>query len=143
VIPGKYSGTIEENDIRTAGSGTEFVFLRVNIDGTAFPVQIWLTEKASGMARAQLRQCGFDVDRDDLSLLSENTSYLVGRQVPIEIFEEEYKGRLQTKAKISTGTVSRKRIGSLSQMLRAAGREEPVSVASEAKSGDPDDDIPF
>ena len=141
---GRYTGTIEENDIRSAGSGTEFIYIRVEIeDGperASMPIQIWLTEKAMGMARAQLRQCGFDVDKDPLASLSESNTLLQGRKVPVELYEEEWKGRMQMKAKIVTAGVSKKRIGALEKMLRDKGGDEPVSaVAAE----EPVDDIPF
>lgn len=138
MLPGKYVATIEENDIRSAGSGTEFIYIRVSIDGEGMPIQIWLTEKAMGMARAQLRQCGFDPDRDSLSKLAEDSGLLRGRQVPVEVYEEEYKGHLNLKAKIQTGTVGKKRIAALDAMMKQGGREEPVSLTGEAE-----DDIPF
>lgn len=137
MIEGHYTATIDENDIRAAGSGTEFVYLRVVFENDeTMPIQIWLTEKAMGMARAQLRQCGFDADKDSLAVLSENNAFLRGRKVPVEVYTEEYKGRETLKAKIQTNAVSKKRIESLGKMLRSSGREEPISMV-------PEDDIPF
>lgn len=138
--PGRYQGTIEENDIRSTGK-TDYVFLRVNVEGQGVhPVQIWLTPKAMGMARAQLRQCGFEPDKDSLASLAEDNVLLRGRPVPIELYEDDYGGRIQLKAKIVTNTVSKKKIGSLEAMLRDAGSTEPVSVVAPSEA---EDDIPF
>ena len=130
MTPGRHVGKIEENDIKSAGTGTEYVFLRVLVEGASMPIQIWLTEKAMGMARAQLAACGFTIGKDKLLALSEDRTFLAGRDVPVEIYEEEYKGRLQTKARIVTGDVSKKRISQIEKMLTNAAAEEL-------------DDIPF
>lgn len=131
---GKYTAVIEENDLRSAGTGTEFVYLRVNIAGETMPVQIYLTEKGANYARAQLKACAFDVDHESVSVLLEKPQYLSGRQVPVEVYEEEYKGRLRLKCRITTSSVSKKRVGALDAMLR--GAEATVSA-------EPEDDLPF
>ena len=142
---GRYTGTIQENGIRTAGTGSEYVHLVVDIAGENMSVQIWLTEKARGMARGQLKACGFSVDSEELRVLEDNPEYLQGRKVPVEVYEDEYKGNLQQKARITTSEVTVARIGSLQQMLRNAKGEGDATAAEEeaVAAGAEEDDIPF
>lgn len=135
---GNFIGTIQENSIRSAGTGTEYVLLSVVIEGAMWPVQIWMSEKSAGIAKGQLKVCGFNVDEESLAVLDDNPKYLNGRQIPVEIYEEEYKGKLQTKVRIVTAHVSKKRISALEAILRNVGKDEgePVSATVE-------DDIPF
>lgn len=130
MTPGKYQATIEENDLRFAGTGTEFVFLRVSIEGDSIPVQIWLSDKAMNMARAQLKLCGFEFGKDKLASLLEDPKYLAGRPIPVEIYEEEYNGKTNLKARIVTASLTKKRVAELDKKFTSG-------------SSDDNDDIPF
>lgn len=132
MTPGDHKATIVQNDIRAAGSGTEFVYVLLDIEGEPIAAQIWLTKKAMNMARAQLRACGFDPASEPLARLKENRSHLAGRKVDVEVAPEEYKGQVSLKARIKTSDVTKARIEELQAAMMAKG--DP---------GDETDDIPF
>ena len=129
---GQFDAVIVSNDIRAAGTGSEFVYLLLAVGEEQIAAQIWLTKKAANMARVQLRACGFDTATEALSILRENREHLRDKKVKIEVQEETYKDQTTLKARILTATVSKKRIGELDTMLKA--KDEP---------GEEEDDIPF
>lgn len=140
--PGMYRGTIKRNSIRVTKNGTEYVLIAADVEGFEFPISVWLTEKAAGMARSQLKACGFDIDKQDLLTLATDPAFLKDREIPVEVFEEEYNGKLQTKARIPTsdGGTSPTRINELQAMLRAAKKKAEEVMASAAEE---EEEMPF
>ena len=128
---GRHKATILKNDVRAAGTGTEFVYLLLeNAEGEKIASQIWFSKKSMNIAKAQLRACGFDTHSESLLLLKENPKHLAGKKVDIDVEEEEYRGQSQVKARIVTeNNISNKRISQLDGLLKGSEKEE--------------DDIPF
>lgn len=129
-------GTVVNNSVRSINGKTVFSLI-VTIAGEEWEVLIWASPAALGMARAGLLRCGFDVDREDVSVLRENGRHLAGRSVPI-VFES-YRGKLQARIDLQ-GPPSAEEIGRLTAALRAVkessdGEGEPAPLA--------DGDIPF
>jgi len=134
VTEGRKKATILANDIRSAGTGSEFVYVLLEVDGEGqIATQIWLTKKALNMAKGQLRACGFDYERESLVLLKTDQKHLAGKTVDIEVEEETYKGESRLKARIVASEVTQKRIASIDALLKAKDEGPP----------DDEDDIPF
>lgn len=103
---GMHEGAILKHTIKQSDGGTLYVLLSVQIKKVVFAVPVYITEKSKGIARAQLKACGFSVDRHPLSVLEKQPTFLAGHTAPVEIYEEEYGGKLRTKARIVTSKVS-------------------------------------
>jgi len=100
-------------------------------EGDETQCMIWLTEKAMGIARAQLRLCGFDIDKQNLSVLQDEPFLLAGKTVPI--ITEDFKGNLRSTIMLNSAP-GKKRCHELTTMLRAAKKhdEQAVSAATVA-----------
>lgn len=123
-------GTITEHSLRTIAD-KPVVQIRLDVDGDMVNANIWLTERAMGIARQQLKRCGFDVDSQDLELLQTDPTLLAGNKVPLNI--EDYKGQLQAKIRTQEAP-PKKQIRALQEQLRAKGS---------GAGADDDEDIPF
>jgi len=136
ITEGDYTATIQENDLRATVGGTNFVHLMVEVEEEGrIAIQIWLTENASNMARAQLKVCGFDVDGESLEVLLDNKTHLKGKEIPISVELDEYKGKETLKARVRTmGKVAKKQIKVLDKLL-----QKKKGSASDVE----EDDIPF
>lgn len=130
-----YQGVILKNTIRSIGD-KEAVAIRIEIaeEDEHGEALIFLSEKSMGMARAALRVCGFDPDKQDLQALFDDSGLLAGKPVPVEI--EEYKGRAQWRIPTSTAP-SKKRMGELSKLFKSAGSKASAGAAHD------DSDLPF
>lgn len=115
--------------------------------GDEIVVNIWMSEKAMGMARRRLKLCGFDPDRMSLADLQRNPRLLAGnviKKVDVEVDRYGPKGEIPLKQEVDEDL-----LGRLTAGLRSAkkGPEEPVNT----ERADPpretpqtyDDDIPF
>lgn len=129
---GRYKAKILENDIRSAGTGTPFVYLLLEIEGEQAAANVWLSKNSINMARAQLRACGFDNKTESLTVLKESRTHLAGRIVDVEVAEEEYRGHVQMKVKILTSDVTKKQISEFDRLMKG----EEVTETEE-------DDLPF
>lgn len=129
----------ELGTISTQKGETDIVRFMLDVEGDQHPAVIWLTPKAMGIARAQLKKCGFDIDARLLTDLEDNRALLAGNIVPVEV--EEYKGKLQVRI-LAREPIKRDRFDALTESLRAAKQlgEEPVSESHNVVA---DDDIPF
>jgi len=131
---GTFKGVIKENDVRAAGTGTEFVYLLVDCgDDGSYPVQIWLSRKALGMAKGQLKAAGFVVGEHSLVELRANKEKLKGNAVTIEVNNETYKGTESLKARLVMNSVTKKGLEALDVLLKQ----------DEEALDQPEDDIPF
>jgi hypothetical protein len=127
---GLHEATICSHSLRNV-AGREVVSLMCARDGDdeQFEVLIWMTEKSMGIARHQLKICGFPVDDRDLEELHAQPEMLAGRQ--ITILAEDYKGRMTARVHL-LDTPTKQRMKELQTQLRAA------------KSKDEEDgDLPF
>ncbi len=142
---GRHEATIKENRIQAAQTGTVSVGLLCDVDGEAIAVSIWLSEKSLNMAYKQLQKCGFDVEKEPLEILDSDPAHLAGRKVLIDVDEEEYQGKLRTRAQIVMGDVTKATIRSLQAKLRAVRTTKaPIVPKREEEPPPPDDtDIPF
>ena len=146
--PGRHEATIEENSIRVAGTGTEFVNLIVSVDGERISVPIWMSEGAISMAYAQLERCGFDPHGDEMASLDVNKEFLAGRKVLIDVEEQEYKGKTQLRASIVMDNISTGRIADLQRRLRAVKPKpvngpKPATTKAPLAKADDGENIPF
>lgn len=134
----RYMATIESHRLRSIADKLVVEIVASTEDGAVTPL-VWLTEKAAGVARAQLRVCGFDVDKLDTWELQENPSLLAGNLIPVEI--EEYNNKIQARIPTSDAP-GKKAVASMTAALRKAKRdgEPPVSAQKSAASAD---DVPF
>lgn len=124
----------------SSGKSTPFVNVVFDVDGEQIPAQIWITDKAMGMARQKLRKCGFDVDKCNLRELEDNHELLAGNAVDLDITDEEFNGQTRLKCEIVTRSVpDKKRCDQLTQALRNVKCAEVVPAGEQVS----DEDIPF
>lgn len=105
--------------------------------GAEADVLIWLTEKAAGIARTQLKKCGFMVDDRDLIELSENPNLLSGNKVQIVV--DEWNGKFRAQIPLSTAP-SKKDMARLSGVLRNAKKKDDEAPPAKAPE---DEGVPF
>ena len=83
-------------------NGNLFVNLKMELTtGENVYSRIFITEKSMGIARARLKKCGFDVDAQELADIEQNSDLLTGNQVPVDVYEEMYMGKNQTRVEIT------------------------------------------
>ncbi len=134
----RYLATIRSHRLRTLGDKAAVEIVADTEDGPAIPL-IWLTEKAAGMARAQLRVCGFDVDARDMWELDDNHELLSGNMIPVDI--EEYNGKAQARIPTSD-TPTKKAISVVQTALRAAKKDNEKPIETQRATATAED-IPF
>lgn len=127
---GPHEGTIQSHRSRILG-GKEAISILCAVGDEQAEAIIFLTEKSLGMARAALKLCGFDIDKQDLLHLDMSPTLLAGRKVPLMV--GEYNGKTQVKIDINQ-RIDKATLGNLTKQLR--------SVKKAAQPA-PDDDIPF
>jgi hypothetical protein len=133
---GRTTATIEGNAILMRGDKETVSLILTTASGDSIRATVWLTPKAMGMARGQLKVCGYDVDKQSLCELDADPNLLAGKTIPIEI--EEYAGTLQAKVCTSEAP-SNKRMKELDKALRDVKKDRaPIN-----QSSDGDEDIPF
>ncbi len=138
---GKCEAEIEENGLRSINGKSAVSILARTLDGEPADVLIWLTPAAMGMARAQLKVCGFDVDTEELELLTAEPRLLAGKRIPLNV--EEYKGRPQPRIDLSAPP-PKDEMKRLTQALRSAkSAEKDTSTFSDEAPPPGDDDLVF
>ena len=135
---GKHMATIREHRLSEL-AGKEVVRIDCTTEaGDETQVLVWLTEKAMGMARHQLRLCGHDIDKRGLEDLHAEPFLLAGHVVPILV--EDYKGNLRAQIQVNSEP-TKKRMIELTQQLRACKKDGEESVV--AFVAPPANDTPF
>jgi len=132
---GKNTVLITSNTV-TEIAGKDVVKLTCeSTDHAADPIDviIWLTDKSMGIARAQLKLCGFDIDAEEFETLVAEPSKLKGTEIPILV--EDWNGQLRASIMLNP-TPSKKRLQELQTGLRA------VKKGGETPPAD-DSDLPF
>lgn len=137
----RISAQILSHVIKEMGSKEAIEFTCQVEGGIAVQSLVWLSEKAAGMARQQLRTCGFDVDKQSIVELDDNPTLLSGRSIMLEV--KEYNGKPQYQIPTTT-TPPKARMRELDSMLRDAKKDAPKSAtAAEDSEAVAEEDIPF
>jgi len=95
---GPCKATILRSSLRTVNDKVVVALSCITDYEEPCEVLIYLTERSMGIARAQLRTCGFDVDLYDLERLDDNPSPIATHVVPL--FVEEFGGKLRAQIEI-------------------------------------------
>lgn len=130
---GTYDGTVFDASLSTSAKGTLSVRVIVDIDDpdTGTPVRmtgnIWITERALGMARGQLKHLGFDIDAHDLSEIDHGV--LKGAACKVKLGIENYQGQDTLKIQMFGGEMKPKpaEIAKAQAALRAAKSKKAES----------------
>ena len=135
---GRHTVTIVEGNIITVND-KPVCSVRVTFsDGEEADSFIFMTEKSMGMARAQLKVCGFDPDVTGVDALVDNPGLIAGKVIDVVV--EDYNGRLQVKIP-TRSTPPKSTLDRLTKGLRAAkGKNEesaPASTAAPAATAAP------
>ncbi len=85
LMEGPAKARILKNYVEVDGKAQLYVNLKCGFDGEeqTLYTRIYVTEKASGIARAKLRKCGFDLDKQKLTELQDNDELLTGNEVDV------------------------------------------------------------
>lgn len=157
IMPGEYKAKILKHYLGEQPNGNSYLRVVFDVDGTPMPCTIWLTEKALGFARAQIRALGFDIDVQDLNILDQDHTALAGQEVTVEVEENVYNGKTSMRCNILVEKrLSKEKASKLTQQLRAAkgngsagsGTAKPPvtkgkQTATVTKDEPIGDDIPF
>ncbi len=139
MITGKQTGIViktEYGHSEQKGTPRFRVYFEVEnmIDGTreAIHGDIYLTDKAMGMARKSLKALGFDPDKQDLDALVSNPNLLTGNKATLDIQEEhDQKGNPRLKVAFINPLPKppeKDELKKLSQALRDVKKVEAVAV---------------
>ena len=116
-----FTGTVVRATLgESKGKGTPYIGLTVRMpDGDEIRGDIWLTDKALGRARRQLKVLGFDIDAHDLDAVERA---LVGQTADFRVESDDYGGQVRYKASVVTSesSVDPAKVASLTAKLRAA-----------------------
>lgn len=126
---------VMSHDVDVNDKGNLFVKVRFSLeDDSQIETRIYLTDKSMGIARRNLRLIGFDIDKRELFDLKQNATLCAGHTVSVDVFQDEYKGRVSDKCEIARPTISAKQAQDWTQKLRAAKKDgDEIS----------DDTVPF
>lgn len=120
-------------------NGKEAIRITVEIAGEEqnHNVLIYLTDKSIGMARASLKACGFDPDKQDLAEIDCMPPCLQGKVV--DLIAEEWNGKLRLSINLSQ-RMDKTKLSSLTQALRDVKKSKgDASPPAHREDGD----IPF
>ena len=99
--PGNYQATVVKTRFGLTKNQNLQIGIQFSVEEGGVTEEIWgnvyLSEKAMGMARARLKACGFDCDSQSLCDLEEQPDMLAGNRTEIEVAIEEYNGNAQLK----------------------------------------------
>jgi hypothetical protein len=115
------------------GAINDKLVVRIQVDtdhGDDTELLVWVTDKSYGIARAQLKVCGFDSDKTPLGELDKNPELLAGTEIPILV--EPYNGKLRPSILLNpkpTDAAITKAQAGLRQVKKG--------------NADTDDDLPF
>jgi hypothetical protein len=143
--PGIAKAKVLRHWFTTSQGGTPGLSVRVEVSddwdaGQEMVGTIWLSPKAMGMARSQLKALGFDCTAHELDEL-DGTDILVGNEVDLELKEEEYKGRRELKIARFGGPApkpTKDALKAATAALRAAKKEKPEPPQQTTKPPFPD-----
>ena len=128
---GVCTGEIKSHSLRVIGD-KDAVSVQVETEyGAQTQVLIFLTDKSMGIARTQLKACGFDVDKYDIDALDDDQTMLAGNKIPLII--EEYNGKIRAGINLNRSVDKDKR-PSITKKLRDAKKTQVAPA---------EDDIPF
>ena len=144
--PGKYIGVVVETKLTWSTRGTLGVGILFEVETSPEKKEpiwatVWVTDGSSNVARKSLSAVGFDVDHEDLSILTDDKFRLMGHKAEIEIESEEYNGKPSLKVKwinpIRSPEDSKAKISAATKMLRAAKKAGNAGVPEEEGGGIP------
>lgn len=149
-MTGEYPATIVSHDFFTTQKGTFALAVKANVRTPLGEDElqgfIWFTEKAMGMARAQLKEIGFDCDNQNLNDLGTKVS-LVGNKCTVTVEEREFKGQTETRiARFGIGrrVLTNDEKAKIQKALRAAKKAQPeLELDTPIDMDIKDEDIPF
>lgn len=131
---GKFKAKVVWHGWTTSQAGTPGLAVRVSIfdefaDGNEeITGTIWLSPKAMGMGRMQLKALGFDCDSQDLSEIGNSISF-IDRECDVVLKEEEYRGNTQIKVdRFGAGAPppTKDALKKATEGLRSAKKDKPA-----------------
>ena len=100
-MEGAQVAEILKHSVWTKENGTVDVnILFVFADHSEMSAHVYITEKRKRMARQELKACGFNPDIQDVWDLNENQQLLLGNEVPVVVFMDEWQGKRRLKCEI-------------------------------------------
>lgn len=100
-------------------------------------VNVWISDKAIGMAKSALKTLDFDIGTRSIYVLQEQPQLLSGKEFEVEVSEEEYNGKIQRRFNFYLGSelVEEDEAKKIDALLRAAPKpkEEKKAAAVPAK----------
>lgn len=121
---GETKAKIVRHYVGVSGSGSPFVGVVVKPYGEeeTITAYIYLTQKSLRFAAQQLALCGFDISTREAQDLEDTPELLAGKEIPVNIYENEYNGKVSTKCDIAIPkpTVDKAKLSELTQGMRAA-----------------------
>jgi hypothetical protein len=132
--PGIVKAVVKRHSFTSSQAGTPGLSVTVELtddwdSGVTMVGTIWLSQKSMGMARPQLKALGFDISTHELDEL-DGTEILVGREVEIELREEEYKGRKELRIARFGGLPpkpTKDALKAVTAALREAKKDKPAA----------------
>ncbi|HYF56050.1 MAG TPA: hypothetical protein VEA41_17490 [Salinarimonas sp.] len=99
--------------------------------------RIYITEASKGIARAQLKACGMDLDKGNIELsdLDDDPNLLNGTEVPIDIYEDSYNGKPQLRVDIvlERPKADKSKLEAATALLRSAKKQDEPHPAEGKK----------
>jgi hypothetical protein len=133
-------GTIYSHKLREV-AGKTVVDFDVETDyGAQCDVLVWITQKSLGIARAQLKVAGFDIDEHELSLIDESPAHCAGKKIPLVV--ESYNGKLRAQIDVHGAKPDKDSLSQLTLALRSAKKASAAAAPDEPPPLG-DEDIPF
>lgn len=141
---GPHKGVIVAHRSKMIGDKLAIV-VRCDVNGETADATIYMTEKALGMSRRALKVCGFDIDKNDLSMLDIKPTLLAGNPVPLMV--DEWNGKTQIKIDID-GRAEKAALEAMTKQLRAVKKSNNATAGAAASGGGAEaaedfGDIPF
>ncbi len=129
---GRQLVTIVGNYVTDTRSQTPLVELDCRDEaGDPVYIPIYITPAAANMSKKALKVCGFDMETRSLKELDENPELLKGRQIPVNVFEEEYQGKKSMKAQvILRNSLPKESLERLDEIMRGAVGAAAAPVAA-------------
>lgn len=81
---GRYKAKVIMTVLEEDPKGQTYIMASFDVEDEKHSKRIYLTEAAMGIARAQLKAMGFDVDHQSLSELDQNPVLLAGNECEVE-----------------------------------------------------------
>jgi hypothetical protein len=134
---GPTEGTIVSHRSKMLGDKPGIAIL-CDVGGESAEAVIFLSDKAMGIARRALKQCGFDVDAQPLSMLDSNPTLLAGKKVALLV--DEWNGKTQVKIDVDS-RASTKMLDAMTAKIRAVKKgnhraERPARRLARLRAGE-------